>query len=225
MGADGEDPSSLEKLQVSPHSVASLTYPALNSIRTILFSSSVPVILVHTYSALSHFNPIHPHQQLAAQHSSIMSTLSKRKSEILYELIRNKLDPDKDNKIKLAGIDVDGTLRGKIISLDKFASVVKDGFGFCSVVFGWDLHDQPYVRELGVSNKANGYRDITAKIDLDTVRRIPWEDNIPFFLCTYIDPDTDKPVAPCPRGLLKTAVDKIGARGIRAMAGGELLTI
>ena len=37
------------------------------------------------------------------------------------------------------GVDVDGILRGKFMSKEKFLSVVKsDGFGFCSVVFGWD---------------------------------------------------------------------------------------
>ena len=29
-----------------------------------------------------------------------------------------------------------------------------------------------------------GYTDIEANIDLSTFRRIPWEDNIPFFLVT-----------------------------------------
>ena len=43
----------------------------------------------------------------------------------------------KDTKIKVAGVDVDGILRGKIMSKQKFLSVVKDGFGFCSVIFGW----------------------------------------------------------------------------------------
>lgn len=34
---------------------------------------------------------------------------------------------------------MDGVLRGKIMSQSKFLSAVKsDGFGFCSVIFGWD---------------------------------------------------------------------------------------
>jgi glutamine synthetase len=34
---------------------------------------------------------------------------------------------------------VDGVLRGKIMSKNKFLSIAKgDGFGFASVVFGWD---------------------------------------------------------------------------------------
>jgi hypothetical protein len=40
-----------------------------------------------------------------------------------------------DNKVKVAGIDVDGVLRGKFMSKEKFLSAVStDGFGFCSVI-------------------------------------------------------------------------------------------
>jgi hypothetical protein len=38
----------------------------------------------------------------------------------------------------------------------------------CSVVFGWDIQDKTYHRELLISNKANGYHDILAKVDLST---------------------------------------------------------
>ena len=38
----------------------------------------------------------------------------------------------------------------------KFLSVLHSGFGFCSVIFGWDMHDKTYAEELSVSNAANG---------------------------------------------------------------------
>jgi glutamine synthetase len=46
-----------------------------------------------------------------------------------------------DTSVKVAGIDVDGILRGKLMSKKKFLSIAKEGFGFCSVIFGWDMHD------------------------------------------------------------------------------------
>lgn len=127
-----------------------------------------------------------------------------------------------DTRVKLAGVDVDGMLRGKLISKKKFLSVVAEGFGFCSVIFGWDMHDKTYYRELAISNKENGYRDIVAVPDLTSFRRIPWENNIPFFLVSFFDPDTMDPLCACPRGLLSTAVSKAGAAGYRAMAGGMM---
>ncbi len=61
-----------------------------------------------------------------------------------------------DTKVKLGAVDVDGILRGKLVSKSKFLSVATDGFGFCSVVFGWDMHDMTYFEALKISNKENG---------------------------------------------------------------------
>lgn len=126
----------------------------------------------------------------------------------------------RDTRVKLAGVDVDGMLRGKLVSKKKFLSIVSEGFGFCSVIFGWDMHDQTYFKELAISNKENGYRDIVAIPDLSSFRRIPWENNVPFFLVSFHDPDTREPVCACPRGLVRTALGKAEAAGYRAMAGG-----
>ena len=127
-----------------------------------------------------------------------------------------------DSKVKVAGVDIDGILRGKLMSKKKFLSIAKDGFGFCSVIFGWDMHDQTYFKELKISNAENGYRDIIAIPDLSSFRRIPWEDNVPFFLVGFMDPDTREPVSACPRGLLNTASAQLEKEGLQAMAGGEL---
>ena len=143
-------------------------------------------------------------------------TAPKITVESLPKLLEN------DTKVKVAGIDIDGILRGKLMSNKKFLSIAKDGFGFCSVIFGWDMHDQTYFRELKISNAENGYRDIIAVPDLGSYRRIPWEDNVPFFIVSFMDPVTGAPVSACPRGLLKTAVDKLEENGLGAMAGGEL---
>ena len=136
-------------------------------------------------------------------------------AEQLPELLKDDL------AVKVAGIDVDGMLRGKLMAKKKFLSIAKEGFGFCSVIFGWDMHDQTYFRELAISNKENGYRDLIAVPDLSSFRRIPWEDNVPFFLISFHDPDTRASLSACPRSLLKRAVDKLKDNGYGAMAGGE----
>jgi len=43
-------------------------------------------------------------------------------------------------KVKIAFSDIDGILRGKYISSEKFLSVIETGMGFCDVIFGWDQH-------------------------------------------------------------------------------------
>ena len=141
-------------------------------------------------------------------------------TDITVEALPNLLQ--NDTKVKVAGVDVDGILRGKLMTKKKFLSVAEDGFGFCSVIFGWDMHDQFYARELKISNKENGYRDIIAVPDLNTFRRIPWENNVPFFLVSFLDPDTQRPICTCPRSLLKIAAERLEKSGFRALAGGRL---
>lgn len=135
-------------------------------------------------------------------------------AENVAEILQN------DRMVKVAGIDVDGMLRGKLMKKQKFLSIVSEGFGFCSVIFGWDQHDQTYYKELAISNKDNGYRDLVAVPDLRSFRRIPWENNVPFFLVSFLDPETREPVCACPRGLLKNAAAKAEAAAFRVMAGG-----
>lgn len=111
--------------------------------------------------------------------------------------------------------------------MKKFLSVASTGFGFCSVIFGWDMHDRTYFKELSISNSENGYRDLLAKIDLQSYRRIPWEEDkstskgIPFFLVSFCDPETELPIAPCPRSLLRLMVKKLDGPNWKALAGAE----
>ena len=46
--------------------------------------------------------------------------------------------------VKVGVFDIDGILRGKYMSKDKFFSALENGFGFCDVVLGWDSKDQLY---------------------------------------------------------------------------------
>src|SRR5258706_3934174 len=98
-----------------------------------------------------------------------------------------KLLSEKDTrKVKLAVIDIDGVLRGKVISFEKFTSIVEKGFGFCDVIFGWDSNDLAY-DNVTITGWHSGYPDANAIVDINTFRTIPWEDDIPFFLADFCD--------------------------------------
>lgn len=144
--------------------------------------------------------------------------MAPKEQEVTAETLADMLKDDLS--VKVAGLDVDGVLRGKLMAKKKFLSIAKNGFGFCSVVFGWDMHDMQYMRELKISNSENGFRDLIAIVDLKSFRRIPWENNIPFFLVSFQDPDTGESVSACPRSFLGRALDKLAAKGYGAMAGG-----
>lgn len=112
-----------------------------------------------------------------------------------------KLAAAKTEKVKLAVTDIDGILRGKVISFDKFVSVAEKGFGFCDVVFGWDAADVAY-DNAKVTGWHSGYPDALATIDIQTQRRIPWENDLPFFLADFSHKESSLS-AVCPRTLLK----------------------
>ncbi|HRH47925.1 MAG TPA: glutamine synthetase family protein [Panacibacter sp.] len=116
------------------------------------------------------------------------------------EIIQQLTDQN-TQKVKLAITDIDGILRGKMISFDKFKSIAEKGFGFCNVVFGWDAADVAY-DNVQVTGWHTGYPDSTAVIDLQTFRKVPWENDVPFFLADFRDEKgNDLPV--CPRSLLR----------------------
>ncbi len=111
------------------------------------------------------------------------------------------LDKHNGQKIKFAFADIDGVLRGKVIHRNKFIDGLKDGYGFCDVVFGWDSSDVPYDK-VKLTGWHSGYPDAFARIDLSTFRTVPWEDNIPFFLADFSNPEGED-LPSCPRSLLK----------------------
>ena len=61
-----------------------------------------------------------------------------------YEEIFNYVSNHPSGRVKVAVADIDGVLRGKYISVEKFLSVAQSNLGFCDVIFGWDMTDQAY---------------------------------------------------------------------------------
>ena len=122
-------------------------------------------------------------------------------------------------KVKVAVADIDGVLRGKYLRKEKFLAAVEDGFGFCNVVFGWDSSDACY-DNAAYTGWHTGYPDAQVRVDLDTARRVPWENKIPFFLGDFEDAQGG-PLAVDPRNLLKKILDQAAQAGYRAKVGME----
>jgi glutamine synthetase len=122
-------------------------------------------------------------------------------------------------KVKVAVSDIDGILRGKYIHRDKFFSAVEGGFGFCDVVFGWDAMDQCY-DNTKLTGWHHGFPDAMARLDLDTYRTVPWDNNVPFFLGNFVTPE-GKPHPLCPRQVLKRVLARAEKLGYMAMVGAE----
>ena len=114
-------------------------------------------------------------------------------------------------KVKIAFADIDGILRGKYISTEKFLSVIDSGMGFCDVIYGWDAGDVTY-DNVKYTGWHTGYPDAPAVLDINTFRAIPWENDLPFFLGELTDAK-GKPAPVCSRQLLKRILNEANKQG------------
>ena len=126
-------------------------------------------------------------------------------------------------KVKVAVSDIDGILRGKYLHKDKFFGTAepypKGGFGFCDVVLGWDMMDNCYDNTT-VTGWQHGFPDALARLDLDTARTVPWDNNVPFFLGEFVNAD-GTPHPTCPRQTLKCVLQRADKLGYQVMTGME----
>jgi glutamine synthetase len=125
-------------------------------------------------------------------------------------------------RVKLAVSDIDGVLRGKYVHKEKFYAAADGGFGFCDVVFGWDMMDACYDNTT-LTGWHKGFPDAIAKIDLGTLRRVPWDGDVPFFLADFVVPQRGReaPLSICPRQVLKRVLRRAGKLGVTPMCGVE----
>jgi glutamine synthetase len=121
-------------------------------------------------------------------------------------------------RIKLGVTDIDGILRGKYISLEKFANSF-DHLGFCDVIFGWDIGDALYDNAM-YTGWHTGYPDAIACVDLDTYRLIPWEPGTAFFLMDLCAKD-GAPLGIAPRQLLRNVLNRAESSGYHAKFAAE----
>ncbi len=118
--------------------------------------------------------------------------------------------------IKVGVFDMDGILRGKLMSKEKFLSALEKGFGFCDVVIGWDSNDQLY-DNVQVTGWHTGYPDAEIRLLPDTCRSLPWEGDGLFFLGEFVG----HAEAVGPRAQLRRAIAQLDDMGFHANAALE----
>jgi glutamine synthetase len=118
--------------------------------------------------------------------------------------------------VKVGVFDNDGVLRGKYMSAAKFGSALKDGFGFCDVVLGWDVNDQLY-DNTKYTGWHTGYPDAPVRIIPESCRELPYEGDGLLFLAEF----TGAAEQVCPRGTLRKVNDRAKAAGFEVSAACE----
>ena len=135
-----------------------------------------------------------------------------RTAEEILTLLRER-DID---RVKVGIADVDGILRGKYMSREKFESSLNNGFAFCDVVLGWDSNDQLY-DNTKLTGWHTAYPDAPVRLLPETARLIPYENGTPFVLAEF----DGYAEGACPRGVLRRVLKKARDMGFAVSAAAE----
>ena len=118
--------------------------------------------------------------------------------------------------IKVGLFDIDGVMRGKYLSKEKFFSSLDNGFAFCDVVLGWDSNDRLY-DNVSYTGWHTGYPDAPVRIVASSCRCLPFEGAMLLYIVEF-DGDAEKL---CPRGLLQRSIARASDMGFNVSAAFE----
>jgi glutamine synthetase len=121
-------------------------------------------------------------------------------------------------QVQLGLTDIDGVLRGKYVSLEKFASLLGDSGRFCDCILGWDVADKLY-DNAQFTGWHTGFPDAHFRLVADTLRWLP-DSGVPFFLGEFVTNEGADHTL-CPRTRLRAVLAQAAAHGISVKLGFE----
>jgi glutamine synthetase len=123
--------------------------------------------------------------------------------------------------VVLAFPDMQGRLQGKRFAARFFLDeVLHHGTEGCNYLLAVDA-DMNTVDGYAMSSWETGYGDFAMYPDLDTLRRVPWNEGTAMVTADLAWAD-GSPVAAAPRQILRRQLDRLAALGYTAQAGTEL---
>ncbi len=118
--------------------------------------------------------------------------------------------------------DLQGRLTGKRTTGRFFLEqVADDGTENCDYLIACDMDNNP-VPGYRWASYEQGYGDMLARADWDTVRVIPWVQGTAMIMCDLFDVDTGELVEVAPRTMLRRQVEAAEALGFLPMVASEI---
>jgi glutamine synthetase len=118
--------------------------------------------------------------------------------------------------VRLQYADLHGICRGKDIPISAFPHASEDGIGFVAAIMTVDL------RHNVVAGFEEGFPDLLARPDLDTLVALPWQPDVVACLVDLEDPATHEPSPLDSRGALKRVLAGFSEYGVSPIVAPEL---
>ncbi len=124
--------------------------------------------------------------------------------------------------VVMAFPDLQGRLVGKRTTGRFFLQTVADaGTENCDYLIACDIDNNP-VPGYRFTSYEQGYGDMLAKADWNTVRLIPWVEKTAMIMCDLLDVDSGSLVEVAPRSILQAQVDAAAEMGFLPMVASEI---
>jgi glutamine synthetase len=118
--------------------------------------------------------------------------------------------------VRLQYADLHGICRGKEIPSSHFAHVAEEGVAFVEAIMSVDL------RHTVVAGFERGFPDISARPDLSTLARLPWQPEVAACIADLEEVETGEQSALDSRGVLKRVLAQYVDLGLQPVLGPEL---
>ncbi len=131
------------------------------------------------------------------------------------------LQENPQTRVRIGVTDIDGVLRGKYLSADKFWSGLEGGLSICDCVLGWDVNDTLYDDQgAGASSGwQRGFPDVPLRIVTESAA-VHVDDNGLAVLSAQCEFDGDARKL-CPRSRLSEIIARVDQAGYRVKCGFE----
>ena len=140
---------------------------------------------------------------------------------LTVEELREAVDTGEIDTVLVAIVDMQGRLQGKRCAAQYFLDeVLGHAAEGCNYLLAVDVEMNP-VSGFEMSSWDRGYGDFVMKPDIETLRRVPWQEGTALVMCDLVWENGD-PVVASPRQILRKQLDRLAALGLECYVGTEL---
>ncbi|WP_394617458.1 glutamine synthetase family protein [Lentzea sp. JNUCC 0626] len=140
---------------------------------------------------------------------------------LTVEELRAAVDTGEIDTVLVAIVDMQGRLQGKRCAAQYFLDeVLGHSAEGCNYLMAVDVEMNP-VSGFEMSSWERGYGDFVMKPDIETLRRVPWQEGTALVMCDVVWENGD-PVVASPRQVLRKQLDRLEALGLDCYVGTEL---